>query len=305
LNDEPVEKAELEAKEVLEEKDIEDGDVEDAIEEDASSIVSDNEADLDYEEIEKLYQKDEVDSNIKATTNMISNILEDNKILEKKENFMVQFDSSRDNVLENEELSKAYSKKFVYSQYIYKDDTIKTLRNKITSSIKNNDIFGSENYLIPSRIYLWSDYVIGDKIEKVMIGQKWMKKNELLNIDVEPLKLNNYEELEGSIKNLRDILKRYGGKIRREDEDSNLYYDYENYIANDEIYMIDIYNELGLGYNGNAEKIKNLTFYDNKTIEAILILKPKTPEMLLMIKGTKDDENLDILSEICLFFLIP
>ena len=35
------------------------------------------------------------------------------------------------------------------------------------------------------------------------------------------------------------------GKIRREDDDFNILYDYEGYYMNNEIYlMIDIYNEL-------------------------------------------------------------
>jgi hypothetical protein len=92
-----------------------------------------------------------------------------------------------------------------------------------------------------------------------MIGQKWMRKNDLLNIDSEPLSLDNYENLEGPIKNFRDTLKRYAGKIKREDEDTNILYDYDNYLLNDTLYMIDIYNEFGLNYNPNADKLLNIT----------------------------------------------
>ena len=36
-----------------------------------------------YEDIEKLYQTDETDKNISSTNTMISNILDNNKIIEK------------------------------------------------------------------------------------------------------------------------------------------------------------------------------------------------------------------------------
>jgi hypothetical protein len=231
-------------------------DMYDTIEEDTGETLQEE---LNLDEIAKIYQQDEVDTNLKNTTNLISNILEDDKILERKEIYMCTFSEERDDNLEHQTLEDAYTKKFVYNHYIYKDDTIKMVRNKITCSIMNNSKFGKENYIIPSRMYLWSEYIINEKIEKIMIGQRWLKKNELLSIDIEPLQISKYENLDGQIKNLRDTLKRYGGKIRREDEDSNILYDYENYIANDEIYMCDIYNELGDKYTGNADKIVNLT----------------------------------------------
>ena len=248
-----------------------------------------SEEDLDLTEIEKIYQIDEIDSNIKNTTNMLSNIFEDKKMLENKDKFMIAFDTERESYLENQDIANAYTKKFVYSQYIYKDDTIKTIRNKITCSILNNNNFGLEKYIIPSRMYLWSDYIINGKIEKIMIGQRWLKKNELLNIDIEPLNLNNYENLDGAIKNLRDTLKRYGGKIRREDEDSNILFDYENYIINDEIYMIDIYNELGEGYIGNLEKIKNLT----ETYIKIYFPKIKFEDIKSIFDYVKGDKKIE------------
>lgn len=235
------------------------GEVYDALEEDAINESIEGEEELNYEEIEKIYQQDEVDKNLKNTTNMIFNILDDKKILEKKDEYMCDFSEERDNELDNQNLEDAYTKKFVYEQYIYKDDTINMVKNKITCSIKNHKKFGNQNYIIPSRMYLWSEYIMNGKIEKVMLGQKWLKKYELLSIDIEPLHISKYENLDGQIKNLRDTLKRYAGKIRREDEDSNLLFDYENYIVNNEIYMLDIYNELGDKYTGTAEKMANLT----------------------------------------------
>lgn len=230
-------------------------------EEDVGSVISEEpvEEEVDLEEIEKIYQIEDVDKNVINTGTMISNILENNKIIEKKDNYMIKFDTSQDDDIDNQDLSQVYDKKFIYSHYIYKDDSIKVVKNKIISCIKLNDKFGSDMYLTPSRIYLWSEYLMNEKIEKVMIGQKWMKKNELLNIDVEPLDIIDYENMEGPTKNLRDTLKRYAGKIRREDEDNNILFDYSDYMINDTVYMTDVYNELGLSYRPNAEQIKNIT----------------------------------------------
>ena len=43
-------------------------------------------------------------------------------------------------------------------------------------------------------------------------------------------------------------MRRYIGKIRRDDEENNILFDYQDYILNDTIYMCDIYNELGENY---------------------------------------------------------
>ena len=226
-------------------------------EEENSDIIEDIN-DINYEELEKIYQTYDVDKNYITTSELISKALENDKLFEKKENYLIKFDDSKDHDVENEDLSKVYKKNFIYNYYIFKDDNIKTVKNKITVTIENNLKFGNENYIIPSRMYLWSEYLINEKIEKIMIGQRWMKKNELLKIDVEPLSINNYENLDGQIKKLRDIIKRYAGKIRREDEESNILYDYKDYMLNDEIYMIDIYNELGSKYKASTDKMNNL-----------------------------------------------
>jgi hypothetical protein len=276
-----------EQRETRERGETEIGDMFDAIEE--TNVEDIEEPELNIEEIEKIYQQDEIDKNLKNTTNLISNILENEEILENKSNYMCSFTTERDNDLENQRLEDAYTKKFVYDRFIFKDDTIKSVRNKITCSIKNHEKFGNQNYIIPSRMYLWSEYLINGKIEKVMLGQRWLKKNELLNIDAEPLQILKYEELDGQIKNLRDTLKRYAGKIRREDEDSLLLYDYENYIVNNEIYMIDIYNELGDKYTGSPEKIVNLT----ETYFKIYFPKIKTEDIKGIINYLEGETHIE------------
>lgn len=229
------------------------------IEQNVEENINENIEDMNYEDIEKLYQIEEADKNINSTNTMISNVLDNSKLVEKKQNYMIKFDDYQDADIDDENISNVYKKKFVYTHFIFKDDSIKTIKNKICSVIKGNNRFSPNMYLIPSRLYLWSEYIYNDKLEKVMLGQKWMKKNELLNIDIEPLDITNYNNLTGTIKNLRDTIKRYGGKIRREDEETNLLIDYSDYMLNDTIYMCDIYNELGEEFKCNQEQLKNIS----------------------------------------------
>ncbi len=98
--------------------------VDEETEEDVGSVISSEpeEVEMDFEEIEKIYQMEDVDKNVVNTGTMISNIIENNKIIEKKDNYMIKFDDSQDEDIDNQDLSQVYEKKYVYSHYIFKDD---------------------------------------------------------------------------------------------------------------------------------------------------------------------------------------
>lgn len=227
---------------------------------DNGELLSEDE-EFDMMEIEELYKDVDVnpDENINQTSNLIKKALNDDKLFEKKVSLLIPFDTSKDNTIYDEHLRDVYKKYYVTIYYIFKDDTIKTIRDKICASIKNNPIFEKDSYVAPSRQYLWGQYFYNGQIEKIMIGQKWIKRNEILNVDVEPNNIiHYYEELRGNLKSLRDNIRRYGNKIRREDDDTNILYDYENYYSNNEIFMIDLYNDLGKNYKASGEIQKNL-----------------------------------------------
>ena len=213
----------------------------------------------DLEELEKLYQTEETDNNASKTGALIKQALDNDKLFENKLNQMIDFDISKDNNIYDEKLKDNFKKFYVLNNYIFKDDTIKIIKDKITCSFKNNIKFGKNSYILPSRQYLWSEYFFDNNIDKVMLGQRWMRRTELLAIDIEP---NNnfryYEDLVGQIKLLRDNIKRYSNKIKSEDNNTNILYEYDNYILNNEIYMIDIYNEFGFKYKPSTDTIKNL-----------------------------------------------
>ncbi len=215
--------------------------------------------DLNIEDIEKLYEDVNLDNNVQKTTSLIQSALKDDKILKKTKSSMVNFDDSKDNILYDENLRDVYDKHYVTSQYIFKDDTIKMIKNKICCSIKNNKKFEKDSFIVPSKQYLFSEYMFNGKVDRIMIGQKWIQRTSLLKIDIEPNpNIRYYEELRGSLKYLKDNIKRYGSKIKWDDDDFNILYDYNNYIMNNEMYMLDIYNELGTNYNPDPEALKNI-----------------------------------------------
>ena len=217
-------------------------------------------SDEEEEDISNIYiQNENVDKNVNETTKLIEKALNDKNIFEKKNKNMCIFDTSKDNNMYDENLRDIFNKTYIYEQYIYKDDTIENIKNKICCSMKCNEKFGEDVYLIPSRQYLWGEYYYDNLINKIMIGQKWLKRNELLSIDVEP---NNnirvYEELKGPLGILKDNIKRGNKRIKMDDDNNNILFDYDEFITNNEIYMIDIYNEFGLKYNSDDTTIKNL-----------------------------------------------
>jgi hypothetical protein len=238
---------------------------------DAISFVSENEESIEYEtksdntnelsedDIIKLYQTEDKDENLKKTNAMITSALQNTKIIEHKTDYMIKFDTTQDNDIENDNLANVHKKKFVYTHFLFKDDNVKTIKNKLCSTIKINKKFSDELFLTPSKIYLWSEYLIDTKLEKVMIGQRWVKKNDLLKINVEPYILSEYENLSINVKKIKNILEKNESKIKREEEDNNILHDYDEFILNDTIYMIDIYNELGENYDSNNDQMKNVT----------------------------------------------
>src|SRR5579872_1460986 len=186
-----------------------------------AATTFDSEVERDLEEnVEEIFGGiEETDKNIKMTIKEIKNVITSdsyNKINES----INEFDTSKDNNMFGESLRDIFEKTYITQQYIYKDDTIKMIRQKISSSIKNNTKFGDKAYIIPSYQYMWSEYILNDKIEKVMMGQKWIVKNDILKLDIEPnSNLGVYEDLRGNLRSLRDNIRRHG-KIKREDDDN-------------------------------------------------------------------------------------
>jgi hypothetical protein len=217
------------------------------------------EEEINLDDLTKLYVETNIENNktIKETTQLISDAINNKKWSTDidKDNHKVKHDNSLDNLTYDVKIEDIYKKIYITDQYIYMDDTIKTMRNKITMSISLHEKFGSIK-LLPEAQYFWSEYMFENKPDNVMIGQKWVRRNELLKIDIKPNEnLKIYEKLRNNLAYLKDS---FGSKIKREDDETNIVRYYNNYITMNEIFMLDIYNELGANYNPDQEDKKNL-----------------------------------------------
>ena len=213
--------------------------------------------DFDLDELTKLYsmQDIETDKNIKETAKLISDATKDKSWLKDAKETEIEFNNKLDNISYDTNLEDIYVKEYIMEQYIFMDDMIKTIREKITTSIGISNKFGDIK-LLPEYMYFWTEYNLNNTKDYVMLGQKWIRRNELLKIDVKPNEnLSVYENLRDNLKYLRD---NFGIKIKREDDETLILRDYDYYMTNNEIYMTDILNDLGINYSSDSEKKKNL-----------------------------------------------
>ena len=223
--------------------------------EDLDDEVVDN---FDLDELTKLYSSmnEETDKNIKETAKLISEATNDKSWLKESNNTEEEFNTKLDSLPYDTKIEDVYEKKFIYEQYIFKDDNITQIRNKIAVSIPVSSKFGKSIKLLPEYQYMWSEYNYNNSIESVMLGQKWIRRNELLKIDIQPNdNINVYEKLKGNLSYLRES---FGIKLKREDDENLILRDYDDFMIFNEIYLIDILNELGLNYDPEAENKKNL-----------------------------------------------
>ena len=267
--------------------DVEDENKEIVITED--QLDEEVEADFNLEELTKMYISTDIESNkqVQETSKLISEALNDKKWEKSTENLTKSYDDSLDNISYDSKLEEVYKKIYITSQYIFMDDTIKTIRNKITVSIPMMPTFNENLKLLPEAQYFWSEYTFEGKIDQVMLGQKWIRRNELLKIDIKPNEnLKVYEKLRNNLGYLKDS---FGYKIKREDDETNILDFYEKFITNNEIFMLDIYNEFGLNYNPEAESKKNLyevyvnIYYPGITYE-------RMENVLALLNGKYDKE---------------
>lgn len=279
--------------------DEEDGDGDEDRGDDTELLFDSNQSTQDdgfnLEEAEQLYKQSNttIEKNAETMKDLIDDaIKKDNtKNITKKE-ANIKFNNDKNDNNYDELLKNVYEKVYVFNTYIFKTDTINTIKEKIAINIHNNSIFDtSMPYIIPSRMYLWSEYMHGNKNNKIMIGQKWIKNNELLNVDVEPV--NNlliYQKLKGQLKTLHDLIKKTNSRIRFEDDNNNILTEYEDYYTNNELFMIDIYNELGKDITLSTEEI-NALFQVYTKIYFFGITSKEFEGIVKYVNGDKNEEK--------------
>ena len=84
-------------------------------------------------------------------------------------------------------------------------------------------------------------------------------------------------------------MRKYGSRIRREEDENNLLEEYDQYIDNNEIYMIDIYNDLGVNYKSNSENLRNL--FDIYVKIYFFHLSSDELKNIVNYVNTRNDEN--------------
>ena len=118
---------------------------------------------FDLEELNNLNENTsfDIDTDVNNTTSMIDKIIKDDENIKTKANVIFKFPTDNNENTYDASLKKIFKKNYIYEQYIFKDDSIKKLKEKICSSIELNSIFVKSSnikhkpYLMPSRIYLW------------------------------------------------------------------------------------------------------------------------------------------------------
>jgi hypothetical protein len=247
------------------------------------------EENFNLDEITKLYTTTDVETSksIMETSKLIREAIKDNKWDKQTDKHEQKYDNSLEDISYDSKLEDIFIKHYITEQYIYKDDTIKTMRQKISVTIKISDKFAKKMHILPETQYLWSEYDFENKQDLVMIGQKWIRRNELLKIDIKPNdNIRVYEKLRNNLSYLKD---NFGYKIKREDDETNIVRFYENFITMNEIFMLDVYNDLGLNYNPEPEDKRNLyDVYIN--IYFPLILYERLEQIIQLLNGKNDKE---------------
>lgn len=220
--------------------------------------------DDDNDESEDIAEENLYDENFNLKIKKDINKLFNDNLLDTRISQMVDFDNSKDDNIYEDELKNNISKYYIFNQYIYHDDTIEIIKYKILFSIKNHSRFGQYNFILPSRQYLWLEYYSKylKKYDNIMLGTEWYQNQELLNISVIPYSnIKIYLEQRDEIKNQTLLFLRSNLKITNKDESNKILTDYEDYFQNNEIYLLDVYNEI---YNTpmTDKEINNLrSFY--------------------------------------------
>lgn len=255
----------------------------------------DDEEDEEEDDLfEEFYKEDITDiQEVIETSKEVEDTLDKKNIYKKQIKNMIEFNESDMNTTYREQLQNVYKKYYIYDQYIYYDDKIITIKEKICLSIRNSNQFASQ-IILPEYQYLWLEYLFGEVIEKVSIDHLWLYKNQILETDVESDEnLNYYTDNSREIRDLINLFKT-NNKLRLEDMENKILSDYDEYFMNNEIFMFDLFNEIGHEVSLDNEKIGKLKQLYMK-LYFPKINSYKFDSIIELIKGEslKEKENID------------
>jgi len=248
------------------------------------------EEDFDINEITKLYTSANIESNktLTETSKLINDALNNDNWSKPVKNINKKYDNILDNITYDSKLEDIFNKVYITEQYLFKDDTIKNIRQKISISLPFSEKFGKSIKLLPETQYFWCEYNYNNINDSIMIGQKWIRRNELLKIDIKPNdNIKIYENLRGNLSYLKDS---FGYKIKREDDETNILRFYDSYMTMNEIFMLDIYNDLGINYKPNPDEKRNL--YDVYSNIYFPMLSYERLEQIIQLLNSENNKEL-------------
>lgn len=212
-------------------------------------------AEVEEEEEDPYANLDQLRKEAKKDTREIQKIIS----TDKKSDSLYPFPTQDNDNYVDGDLRNLYRKHYIYSHCVYSDDTIIRVKHKICDSLANNPSLGPNNYFIPPYTLLWCSYDNKGSREDVMMGGKWLIQNSLLQVDTIPTSsLKKYENLDPPLDRLQYTIKR-PNYIKYEDNLIQIVHDYHNYQTMNEIYFLDVMNELGAGYSPSKDAQRNLT----------------------------------------------
>lgn len=266
-------------------KDIKDNENVEVNQSEIDKLLNEKNEELEYEMNDDIVEETDEYIEDKLSKKEIKELENDMKQTEKIITFKeLELDKSKDDNEYEENLYNSYNKYYVYDLYINKDDTIKNIKNKISIVIKNKSIYQTQN-IIPSRMYLWIRWLIDEKKEKnkkqmdidkynalyflvnssnrkeedICLGNLWLENNNILHYPIKPLpNINTYLNMTKEIQELNDKINKSTVRINRRNLENNILSSMNDYLENNDIFMIDIYNEIGNINNISNEQLNNL-----------------------------------------------
>lgn len=246
-------------------------------------ILNDRNNDIVSVDIDDDTDEEKVEDNMskKEYNELQKDIKQTEKIVSFKE---YEFDKSKDDIEYEDNLYNSFNKIYIYDLYINSDDTIKEIKNKISLSIKNKSIYQNQN-ILPSRMHLWIRWLVNEEKEKtkkqmevdkynslhflvnsshrkeedICLGNLWLENNGILHYSIKPFSsINIYANISKEVQELNEKLNKSTIRIMRKNLENNILSSMSDYLENNDIFMIDIYNELNYLPNLTEEQLLNL-----------------------------------------------
>ena len=219
-----------------------------------------NNEDNNEEDLNKLYNTlnstyntkltDEANSNnlkeVKKKNNLIEKLIDKEKIKKTNNISNIQkFDNSNYKKYEEQKLFNVYTKVYITNYFIFNNDNILNIKEKICTCIKNTSYINDDCYILPTRQFLYSKYIYNNKLNYICLGHSFYLNNEEYKNIVDVIPNNNLQNYYLNYKKYSEQNSLFKlNYLKLNDENNKIIIDYIDNILNNDIYLIDIYNDI-------------------------------------------------------------